>query len=242
MDSQASSTSSHKGKGKKKPCAPPEPQTPPQGTSDTSSSLPAIPASVEASAPSASYFYKLFLKNALELGLPAIPPKEEILRDYRKSIDGLREEIDALSSELDQLRVSPQPPTTTESPSDTHIVLESTSAPTQQPATSAPIPTSVGAPSWATVVKRGKKKATTATQKPAPAAKLASPANAPAPKKGVTMRERRLVIKRNCSPLTPTAMELLDTINSALSSTYIQTVSLTGGNVTLTTMETAPHL
>ncbi|RPA89630.1 hypothetical protein L873DRAFT_1822451, partial [Choiromyces venosus 120613-1] len=32
MDSQASSTSSHKGKGKKKACAPPDPATPPQGT------------------------------------------------------------------------------------------------------------------------------------------------------------------------------------------------------------------
>ncbi|RPA89988.1 hypothetical protein L873DRAFT_1821906, partial [Choiromyces venosus 120613-1] len=32
MDSQASSTSSYKGKRKKKPRAPPDPATPPQGT------------------------------------------------------------------------------------------------------------------------------------------------------------------------------------------------------------------
>ncbi|RPA88743.1 hypothetical protein L873DRAFT_1796434 [Choiromyces venosus 120613-1] len=115
---------------------------------------------------------------------------------------------------------------------------ESTSAPAKQPApSSAPAAASVGAPSWATVARKGKKKAT-ATQKPAPAAKPPSPTNAPAPKKGITLRERELVIKRDGSPLTPTAMELRDTINSALSSTYVQTVSLTGGNVTLTAMET----
>ncbi|RPA88695.1 hypothetical protein L873DRAFT_1796518 [Choiromyces venosus 120613-1] len=85
---------------------------------------------------------------------------------------------------------------------------------------------------------KGKKKTTTTTQKPALAAKSPSPANALLPKKGITMRERRLAIKRDDSPLTPTAMELRDAINSALSSTYIQTVSLTGDNVTLTTMET----
>ncbi|RPA89504.1 hypothetical protein L873DRAFT_1796057 [Choiromyces venosus 120613-1] len=190
------------------------------------------------------------MKTTVETGLVDIAPREEILvfikmmdivqADYRKLIDGLQEEIDALNSELDQLRVSPpQPPTTTaESPSNTHRAPESTSAPAQQPAsTSAPAPTPVGAPSWATVVRKGKKKAATNTQKPASAAKQPSPANAPAPKKGITMRERRLVIKRDSSPLTPTTMELQDAINSALSSTYIQTVSLKGSNITLTTMD-----
>ncbi|RPA90393.1 hypothetical protein L873DRAFT_1795507 [Choiromyces venosus 120613-1] len=102
---------------------------------------------------------------------------------------------------------------------------ESTSAPAQQPAPSyTPAPTSVGAPSWATVVRKGKWRTPTA-QKHAMAAKPPSPANAPAPTKVITMRERRLVIKCDGSPLTPTAMELQDTINGALSSSYIQTIS-----------------
>ncbi|RPA97485.1 hypothetical protein L873DRAFT_1790974 [Choiromyces venosus 120613-1] len=98
-------------------------------------------------------------------------------------------------------------------------------------------PTSIGAPSWATVTGKGKKKAP-ATLKPTLAAKPTSSANAPMPKKGITMRERRLVIKHDGSLLTPTAMELQDAINTMLSFIYIQTVSFTGGNITLTNMET----
>ncbi|RPA92132.1 hypothetical protein L873DRAFT_1847919 [Choiromyces venosus 120613-1] len=165
------------------------------------------------------------MKTALEMGLVDITHREEILvfikmldiiqADYRRSIDRLQEEIDVLNSELDQLRVSPLQLSTTESPPDTHMASESTSALAQQPSTSsAPALATVGAPSWATVIRKGKKK--TATQKPAPAAKPPSPTNAPAPKKGITLRERELVIKRDGSPLTPTAMELRDTINSAL--------------------------
>ncbi|RPB04545.1 hypothetical protein L873DRAFT_1786326 [Choiromyces venosus 120613-1] len=274
MDSQASSTSSRKGKGKKKSSA--FPTTPPQGTrwaafegqptyspiftrpqgppslkrlrSNTSSTLPVIEDHYMANAlPGSSYFHNLFIKLALEAGLtePNFTHKtiiiikmfETIQSDYRKSIDGLQEEIEGLNSELDQLRVSPPQPPTTESPPDTRVAPESTSAPAQQPApSSAPAPTFVGTPSWATVVRKGKKNATT-TQKPAPAAKSPSPASAPALKKGITMRERKLIIKRDGSPLTPTAMELRDAINGALSSTYVQTVFLSGGNVTLTTME-----
>ncbi|RPB00180.1 hypothetical protein L873DRAFT_1843143 [Choiromyces venosus 120613-1] len=83
---------------------------------------------------------------------------------------------------------------------------------------------------------KGKKKAPT-TLKPTPAVKFPSRTNAPTAKKGITMRERRLIIKRNSSPLTPTAMGLRDAINRAISSTHVQTVSLTGGNITITTME-----
>ncbi|RPA90531.1 hypothetical protein L873DRAFT_1795435 [Choiromyces venosus 120613-1] len=161
-----------------------------------------------------------------------------IQADYRRLIDGLQEEIKALNSKLDQLQVCPLQPPTTESPPDTHIAPESTSALAQQPApSSAPASTCVGAPSWATVVRKGKG-TTPTTQKPTSAAKPSSAVNTPAPKKDINIRERRLIIKRDGSHLTPTAMELRDTINSALSSIYIQTVSLTGGHITLTTMET----
>ena len=51
------------------------------------------------------------------------------------------------------------------------------------------------------------------------------------------MRERRLTIKRDGSPLLPTAIELRDSINKALSTTLGQTISFEGGNITLTTMD-----
>ncbi|RPB00624.1 hypothetical protein L873DRAFT_757154 [Choiromyces venosus 120613-1] len=86
------------------------------------------------------------------------------------------------------------------------------------------------------VVRKGKKKAPS-TSKPALAVKPTPPANAPAPKKAITMRERRLVIKCDGSPLTLTAIKLSDAINKALSSTYVHTVSLTNSNITITTME-----
>ncbi|RPA88945.1 hypothetical protein L873DRAFT_1796399 [Choiromyces venosus 120613-1] len=104
------------------------------------------------------------------------------------------------------------------------------------PPLSAPISTAIDVPSWATVIRKGTKKAPNTT-KSAPAAKTTPPANAPAPKKGITMRERRLVIQCNGSPLPLTMMKLWDAINKALSSTYIQTISLTGGNFTITTMD-----
>ncbi|RPB04566.1 hypothetical protein L873DRAFT_1933951 [Choiromyces venosus 120613-1] len=197
------------------------------------------------------YFHNLFLKVALERGLEAIDSTPETIilcqvmelmhKDYRKSIIPLSEKIDKLCNKLDGLRQpqATQPPTTTEPPTQaTCEAPESTSKTDQQPSPpSAPVPASVGATSWATVIRKREKKAPN-TPKPALADKPTSLANAPMPKKGITMRERRLVIKCDGSPLALTAIELQDTINTALSSTYIQTMSLTGGNITLTTMET----
>src|SRR5205807_692929 len=106
------------------------------------------------------------------------------------------------------------------------------------PCPSVPLaPAAAPGPSWATVARRGRKKA---PQQPKPSPTLASnptqPKSAP-PMKGITMRERRLVIKRDNSPLATTAVELRDSINKALSATYVQTISLEGGNVTITTRE-----
>ncbi|RPB00391.1 hypothetical protein L873DRAFT_1788985 [Choiromyces venosus 120613-1] len=98
---------------------------------------------------------------------------------------------------------------------------ESTSGIVQQPAPpSTPTTATVGTPSWVIVFRKGKMKAPI-TPKPAPAAEHPSPANAPAPKKDITMRDRRLVIKYDGFPLAPTTMELRDAISSALTSTYI---------------------
>src|SRR5437588_11330296 len=51
------------------------------------------------------------------------------------------------------------------------------------------------------------------------------------------MSERTLTIKRDGSSLLPTAIELRDSINKALSTTLVQTVSFEGGNFTPTTMD-----
>ncbi|RPA90486.1 hypothetical protein L873DRAFT_1795447 [Choiromyces venosus 120613-1] len=201
--------------------------------------------------PDATYFQNLYIKVAVESSLQTLNTTTEtvifykmleiIHNDYRYSITALKRHIDTLGDELDELwQQTPPPPdqsTTTTAPPATHIVLESTSCPAQaQPPLSAPTPTAVGAPSWVVVVRRGKKKAP-GTSMPAPAAKPTPPANAPAPKKGITMIERRLVIKRDGFPLNPTTMELRDAINRVLSSNDILTVSLTNANITITTME-----
>jgi len=60
--------------------------------------------------------------------------------------------------------------------------------------------------------------------------------NRPQLKKGLTARERRLVVKCKGGPLPTTALDLRDD-NLALAATYVQTVSLQGNTVTLTTME-----
>ena len=55
--------------------------------------------------------------------------------------------------------------------------------------------------------------------------------------KGLTAREHRLIVKREGEPLPTTILDLRDDNNLALAATYIQTVSLRGNTVTLTTME-----
>ena len=168
---------------------------------------------------------------------------EHIHRDYRKAIDGLTEDISALNEELEELRAGPpQPASTTTAPAATAPAPkapEVSSGPTGPalPPFVPQAPTTAPGPSWATVARRGRKKS---PQQPKPGS---TPAGTPTtakpmpPKKGITMRERRLVIKRDNSPLATTAVELRDSINKALSATYVQTISLEGGNVTITTMD-----
>jgi len=61
--------------------------------------------------------------------------------------------------------------------------------------------------------------------------------NRPQLKQGLTARECRLIIKREGEPLPTSALDLRDDINLALAATYVQTVSIRGKTVTLTTME-----
>ena len=228
----------------------PAPPSLKRARSNTSSSLPTIPVEVLAGAhPNTSYFQHLFVKVALETGLGEFNPTPEALifcqmfrhlhDDYRKAIDGLTEDISALSEELETFRSAPQPaPATSASAPPNPKAPESTSrpAPQQHPP---PPPATPAAPaqSWATVARKGRKKAPAPPKPSAPPATTSTSAKTPAPKKGPTMRERRLTIKRDGSPLLPTAIELRDSINKALSATLVQTVSFEGGNVTLTTMD-----
>src|SRR5437588_12522219 len=140
--------------------------------SSTSSSLPTIPVEVLAGAhPNTSYFQYLFVKVALETGLGEFNPTLEALifcqmfrhlhDDYRKAIDGLTEDVAALSEELETFCTSPQPAPATSTPAPpTTKVPESTSQPApQQYPPPPPLPPAVHAPSWATVARHGRKKA-----------------------------------------------------------------------------------
>src|ERR1700709_485182 len=94
---------------------------------------------------------------------------------------------------------------------------------------------------WATVAKRPKKKKTPTTTPQAPSAPPPT-TNKPSPnqeKKTPTLRERRLLVKRDGSPLPTSTISLRDQINTALGSTFIQRIEGdTLNNITLITMET----
>src|SRR5207302_95013 len=228
----------------------PAPPSLKRARSSTSSSLPTIPVEVLAGAhPNTSYFQHLFVKVALETGLGEFNPTPEALifcqmfhhlhDDYRKAIDGLTEDVSALSEELETFRASPQPAPTTSAPAPpTTKVPESTSLPApQQYSPPPPVTPAVPAPSWATVARKDRKKASAPPKTSTPPATAPTSAKTPASRKGPMMRERRLTIKRDGSPLLPTAIELRDSINKAVSTTLVLTVSFKGGNVTLTTMD-----
>ena len=103
-----------------------------------------------------------------------------------------------------------------------------------------PPPPAPGPSSWAQVVKRARKPSTVPSKPPA-AAPAAQPAakQPPPPRKGITHRERRLIIKRNSSPLTTSVVTVRDSINTALQATLIQRVVCRPNNdITLITMDT----
>src|SRR5918912_1032764 len=58
-------------------------------------------------------------------------------------------------------------------------------------------------------------------------------------KKATTLRERRLIIKRDGSAIIPSDQKIRDDINSVLAGCYVQQVKRdSSNNLTLTTMET----
>jgi hypothetical protein len=91
-----------------------------------------------------------------------------------------------------------------------------------------PIP---AASSWAQVARKAKKKAPVPPPQPAPAAAAPSTTpKAPSTKKGLTLRERRLIVKRDGTPLSTTLIAIRDSINSALNAVYIQRVECSPSN------------
>ena len=76
------------------------------------------------------------------------------------------------------------------------------------------------------MARKGRKEKTTRAARAAYAPAKSTTNNRPQLKKGLTARERRLVVKREGGPLPTTALDLRDDINLALAATYLQTVSL----------------
>ena len=110
--------------------------------------------------------------------------------------------------------------------------------PPQVPTTSAPVPTASQG-SWAQVAGKKKKKTTTSV-KTAPAAPTPTTSTkAPPLKKGLSLRERKLIIKRDGSKLPSTTTAIRDSINTALNNIYVQRVEVDiFNNITLITMDT----
>jgi hypothetical protein len=148
----------------------------------------------------------------------------------------LAQEVLELRGEIHQLRTAQAaapPPLPAKAP-------ESTSGPAPpEPSPSPPAPPTPAVSTWAQVARKQKKKNTTATGKPAPAAATTPPtAKAPSPKKGPTLRERRLIIKRDGTPLTTTPVTIRDSINTALNATLIQRVEANASHdLMFTTMD-----
>jgi len=159
-----------------------------------------------------------------------------IHKDYRTAIDGLSEQIEALTAEVSTLKnATPQP--------DTPTLIPFRLPPTAPAHPSAPdtsplaLPTAAPTKLWAMVAKMCKKAKTTTATKAAHALAKQNTNNGPQLRKGLTDSERRLIIQRAGEPLSTTALDLRDNINLALDVTYVQTGSLRGNTVTLTTME-----
>jgi len=225
------------------PAGPPSLKRP---RSDTITSLPPIDERYLRNAPPSAYFLNLFHKINQDQQIGATTTSKEnvvmiemiyqIHKDYRTAIDALREQIEALTEEVSTLKnATPRPDTPTPIP----FPLPATAPERSAVPDSRPVALSTAAPhkSWATVARKGRKEKTTMAARAANAPAKTTTNNRPQLKKGLTARERRLIVKREGGPLPTTALDLRDDINLALAVTYIQTVSLRGNTVTLTTME-----
>ena len=141
------------------------------------------------------------------------------------SVDILTEDIVALKAE------NPRPETPTPIPFKVTDTKPLDVRPDPKPPLATRLPPPAQAPLWTTIVKKGRKtdNITRTTGPPT----FAQPPH----KKAPTTRERRLIVKREGTPLTMSALDLRHAINKALAGTYVQMVTVKGLTVTLTTME-----
>src|SRR5712691_2145177 len=109
--------------------------------------------------------------------------------------------------------------------------------PPQAPPASASAP-SASQGSWAQVAGKKKKKTTTSA-KPAPTAPPPTTSTkTPPPKKGLSLCDRKLIIKRDGSKLPSTTTAIRDSINTALNSIFVQRVEVDlFNNIMLITMD-----
>jgi len=225
------------------------PQAPPSlngHRSTTVSSLPHIDESLLKDASPSAYFLNLFHKINQELEIGATTASKEnvvmiemiyqIDEDYRTALDTLSERIDTLTEDVTNLNnATPQPDTPTPIPFPLPVVApERATAPDSHPLT---LSTTAPPKSWATGARKGRKERTTMAARAAHAPTKSNTVNRPQLQKGLTAREHGLVVKREGEPHPTTALDLRDDMNLALAATYVQTVSLRGNTVTLTTME-----
>jgi len=195
------------------------------------------------------FFVDIFMKAADRLEIELTVPEMEgqiiieiiasIYKNYRSAVDTLMKSIDFLAQQVALLQTThPRP--------DTPILIPFPLADTKAPVMIAGPGTKPTAnlqsaghkTSWATVARRGGKKrninpagATPVQPRPATTTKPLQP------KKGITSRERRRSIKREGGPRNKAELELRNEINTALIGTYIQTISMKGNTITITTME-----
>jgi len=214
--------------------------------SNTITSLPHIDERYLRNAPPSAYFLNLFHKINQDQKIGATTASKEnvvmiemiyqIYKEYRTAINVLSEPIEALTEEVSTLKnATPRPDTPTPIPFPLPVTApERSAAPDSRPVA---LPTAAPYKWWATVARKGRKEKTTMAARATNAPARSTTNNRPQLRKALTTRESRLIFKREGGPLPTTALDLRDDINLALAATYVQTVSLRGNTVTLTTKE-----
>jgi hypothetical protein len=156
--------------------------------------------------------------------VPLLTPLPPLTRRQRKGLDPI---TNIGPSPTQAAGSTPAPPPTIPPPPP---------LPQAAPAPAPPAPQGT----WAQVVGKKKKKTTTSA-KPAPAAPTPTTTSTKTPttKKGLSLRDRKLIIKRDGSKLSQTTTDIRDSINTALNSIFIQRVEVDiFNNLTLITMDT----
>ena len=207
------------------------PQGPPalkRHRSPTVSSLLPIDERFLKKAPSSAYFLNLIHKINEELEIGATTASKEsvvmiemiykIHKDYRTAIDALSEQIEALTLDVRTLKnAPPQPDTHTPIPFPLPAVApERATAPDSRPLT---LPTAAPPRSMVTIARKGRKEKTTMVAWAAHTPMKLNTINRPQQKKGLTVRKRRLVVKREGEPLPTTALYLRTDIHLAFAAT-----------------------